>query len=157
MRTPGLGDRRLSSTRGVCPIAWTMSPYLPPHGRLSRRGSIIASKSVVPLLDPEQPVLRQAVLARSSQHRVNVLARRGQLLGLLADHLVDGRLPWRAVEQDLGAAAAVRVAGGLFGIELAEPERQLPQHAPDRLALGRHDVGGATLPADRAPQEREPV
>src|ERR671931_149 len=48
MRTPGFGDKRLSSTSGVCPIAWTMSPYLPPHGRLSRRGSIIASKSVVP-------------------------------------------------------------------------------------------------------------
>jgi hypothetical protein len=26
MRTPGLGERRLSSTSGVLPIAWTMSP-----------------------------------------------------------------------------------------------------------------------------------
>src|SRR3954464_6555080 len=134
-----------------------MSPYLPPHGRLSRRGSIIASKSVVPLLDPQQPVFRQAVLARSSQHRVNVLALRGQFLGLLADRLVHGRVPGSAVEQYLRAAAPVRVAGGLLGIELAEPERQLPQNAPDRLALRRHDVGGGTLPADRAPQEREPV
>jgi hypothetical protein len=25
-RTPGLGDRRLSSTSGVLPIAWMMSP-----------------------------------------------------------------------------------------------------------------------------------
>ncbi len=25
MRTPGLGDRRLSSMSGVCPIDWTMS------------------------------------------------------------------------------------------------------------------------------------
>src|SRR5215210_6904806 len=47
MRTPALGLRRLSSTSGVFPIAWTMSPYLPPHGRLSRRGSSIASESVV--------------------------------------------------------------------------------------------------------------
>src|SRR4051794_12934143 len=45
MRTPGLGDMRLSSTSGVCPIAWTMSPYFPPHGLLSRRGSI-TSKSI---------------------------------------------------------------------------------------------------------------
>src|SRR3954469_5108368 len=47
MRTPGFGDRRFNSTSGVLPIAWTMSPYFPPHGRLSRRGSIIASESVV--------------------------------------------------------------------------------------------------------------
>src|SRR5438045_3569457 len=47
MRTPGFGERRFSSTRGVLPIAWTMSPYFPPQGRLSRRGSIIASESVV--------------------------------------------------------------------------------------------------------------
>ena len=26
MRTPALGERRLSSISGVCPIAWTMSP-----------------------------------------------------------------------------------------------------------------------------------
>ena len=26
IRTPGLGERRLSSTSGVLPIAWTMSP-----------------------------------------------------------------------------------------------------------------------------------
>src|SRR4051795_9622973 len=50
MRTPGFGLNRLSSTSGVLPIAWTMSPYFPPHGRLSRRGSIIASKSVVGLV-----------------------------------------------------------------------------------------------------------
>src|SRR5438128_11210028 len=47
MRTPGLGERRRSSTSGVCPIASRMSAYSPPHGRLSSRGSIIASKSVV--------------------------------------------------------------------------------------------------------------
>src|SRR5215218_6494362 len=45
MRTPGFGLSRRSSTSGVWPIAWTMSPYLPPHGRLSRRGSN-TSKSV---------------------------------------------------------------------------------------------------------------
>src|SRR5829696_3700333 len=46
MRTPGLGLRRRSSTSGVFPIAWTMSAYLPPQGRLSRRSS--TSESVVP-------------------------------------------------------------------------------------------------------------
>src|ERR687890_594704 len=46
MRTPGLGESRFSSTSGVLPIAWTMSPYLPPHGRFSRPGGSIASESV---------------------------------------------------------------------------------------------------------------
>src|ERR687892_706240 len=46
MRTPAFGLRRRSSTSGVLPIAWTMSPYLPPHGLLSRRGSS-TSESVV--------------------------------------------------------------------------------------------------------------
>src|SRR3954471_15508895 len=46
MRTPGRGERRLSSTSGVFPIASTMSPYLPPQGLLSRPGSSIASESV---------------------------------------------------------------------------------------------------------------
>src|ERR671921_2367873 len=46
MRTPGFGERRFSSTRGVCPIAWTMSPYRPPHGRFWRSGSV-TSESVV--------------------------------------------------------------------------------------------------------------
>src|ERR671914_2337402 len=46
MRTPGLGLRRRNSTSGVLPIAWTMSPYLPPQGRVSSPGSS-TSESVV--------------------------------------------------------------------------------------------------------------
>src|ERR671919_2028440 len=46
MRTPAFGLKRRNSTSGVLPIAWTMSPYLPPHGLLSRRGSS-TSESVV--------------------------------------------------------------------------------------------------------------
>src|SRR5919198_487598 len=46
MRTPGLGESRLSSTSGVWPMASTMSPYLPPQGLLPRSGSSIASESV---------------------------------------------------------------------------------------------------------------
>src|SRR3954466_5969634 len=46
MRTPGCGERRFSSPRGVFPVASTMSPYLPPQGLLSRPGSSIASESV---------------------------------------------------------------------------------------------------------------
>src|SRR3954469_23805974 len=48
MRTPGLGEMRFSSTSGVLPMACTMSPYLPPQGRVSRSGAPIASESVVP-------------------------------------------------------------------------------------------------------------
>src|ERR671911_1815702 len=47
MRTPGFGLRRRSSTSGVLPIAWTMSPYFPPHGLLSRRGSSTSESVVV--------------------------------------------------------------------------------------------------------------
>src|SRR4051812_30374447 len=47
MRTPGFGLSRRNSTSGVLPIASTMSPYLPPQGLLSRRGSS-TSESVVP-------------------------------------------------------------------------------------------------------------
>src|ERR687891_2933414 len=46
MRTPGLGLKRRNSTSGVLPIAWTMSPYLPPQGRVSSPGSN-TSESVV--------------------------------------------------------------------------------------------------------------
>src|SRR5918999_790633 len=46
MRTPGLGLRRRNSTSGVLPIAWTMSPYLPPQGRVLSPGSS-TSESVV--------------------------------------------------------------------------------------------------------------
>src|SRR5688500_6086835 len=40
MRTPGFGESFFSSTSGVCPIASIVSPYLPPHGRLSMRGPV---------------------------------------------------------------------------------------------------------------------
>src|SRR4051812_14796403 len=59
MRTPGFGLSRLSSTSGVFPIASTMSPYLPPQGRLSRLGSSIASESVVPTSGPAITHLEQ--------------------------------------------------------------------------------------------------
>ncbi len=39
IRTDGLGDRRLSSTSGVLPIACTRSVYRPPQGRVSSGGS----------------------------------------------------------------------------------------------------------------------
>src|ERR1700730_7087549 len=45
-RTPGFGLRRFSSTSGVWPIAWMMSPYRPPQGLFSRRLATIASRSL---------------------------------------------------------------------------------------------------------------
>src|SRR5690349_14216359 len=45
MRTPGLGERRLSSISGVLPIASTMSEYRPPHGLLCSGGTLIATES----------------------------------------------------------------------------------------------------------------
>src|SRR5918995_6222405 len=64
MRTPGFGLSRRSSTSGVLPIAWTMSPYFPPQGLFSRRGSS-TSESVVPLT-------RAYALRLLGEHRVLV-------------------------------------------------------------------------------------
>src|SRR5581483_8120062 len=130
MRTPGRGERRFSSTRGVCPIAWTMSPYLPPHGRLSRRGSIIASKSVVLGFDPLQPGLRQTVLAYAGEHGVEICPGRSHLMRLLSNHLVGDCGRALAAAEHLNRAAPVGVAGRLLGVELAKAERQLPEDAP---------------------------
>src|SRR3954447_2108175 len=157
MRTPGLGENRLSSTSGVWPIAWTMSPYLPPHGRLSRRGSIIASKSVVPRLDPPYPYFRQSMLACAGEHQVEILAPRRHLERLLLDHLVGHRRDARAVQANRYAPAAVGIAGGLLGVEVAGPEGQLPEHSPYGFPGCVDDVRRARLPADRAPQERDPM
>src|SRR5919201_2659808 len=137
MRTPGLGENRLSSTSGVWPIACTMSPYFPPHGRLSRRGSIIASKSVVPGLDPGYPRLGQSVLAGSREHQLKVFPPRRHLTRLLVDHLVDHRPDSRAVQANRYGATPVGVARRLLGVELGGAERQLPEHAPNRLARRR--------------------
>src|SRR4051812_6854375 len=60
MRTPGLGDRRLSSTSGVLPMASTMSPYVPPQGRLRSMGSTITSESVA-LAQHHEPTHRSGV------------------------------------------------------------------------------------------------
>src|SRR5947208_11325117 len=117
MRTPGLGDRRLSSTSGVWPIAWTMSPYFPPQGRLSRRGSIIASKSVVPRFDPLQPLFGKSVLLRAREHRVEVFASWRHVHRLFFDHLVGHRGNGRAVQVNRYGPAAIGVARGLLGVE----------------------------------------
>src|ERR687893_1088523 len=76
MRTPGLGLRRRNSTSGVLPIAWTMSPYLPPQGRVSSPGSN-TSESVVRC---------RAVL----QGNVLLTGYPGFIGRRLADRLVDG-------------------------------------------------------------------
>src|ERR1700760_3893148 len=44
MRTPGLGDRRLSSISGVCPIAWGGAPDRPPQGLFLSCSTAIASE-----------------------------------------------------------------------------------------------------------------
>src|SRR3954468_18601734 len=123
MRTPGLGLSRLNSTRGVLPIAWTMSPYFPPHGRLPRPGSIIASESVVGSLAAVYPgaelcnvVPGQTVLHRPGHEQIQVVAGRRALRGLLVDHLVGQRAERPAVEQHLELAAPVREPGALLAV-----------------------------------------
>src|SRR5215213_11600925 len=66
MRTSGLGLSERNRTSGVLPIAWTMSPYFPPHGRLSSRGSK-ASESVVPLLQHHRVGIRVPGRAAAQQ------------------------------------------------------------------------------------------
>src|SRR5437764_3286335 len=123
-----------------------MSPYFPPHGRLSRRGSIIASKSVVPRLDPAYPYFRQSMFACAGEHQVEILAPRRHLERLLLDYLVGHRCDRRAACANRYRPTAVRIAGGLLGVELAGPERQLPEHAPHRFSGRVDDVRRARLP-----------
>src|SRR5437763_8266137 len=122
-----------------------MSPYFPPHGRLSRRGSI-TSKSVVPRLDPAYPYFRQSMLACSGEHQVEILAPRRHLERLLLDHLVGHRCDGCAIQANPYRPAAVGIAGRLLGVEVAWPERQLPEHSPYRFPGRVDDVRGARLP-----------
>src|SRR3954454_21537983 len=66
MCTPDLGLSERSSTSGVLPIAWITSPYFPPHGRFSSRGSK-ASESVVLLLEHHGVGVRVAGRAAAQQ------------------------------------------------------------------------------------------
>src|SRR5215212_1051087 len=66
MRTSGLELSERKRTSGVLPIAWTMSPYFPPHGRLSSRGAK-ASESVVPLLQHHRVGVRVPRRAAAQQ------------------------------------------------------------------------------------------
>src|SRR5690349_11638843 len=155
MRTPGFGDRRFSSTRGVLPMAWTMSPYLPPQGRLARCGSSIASESVV--LQLGYVVLRQSVLASARYKQSQVLRARRHLRRLLVDYLVrKGRKRGFAVE-NIDLPAPVGEPCTLLGVELARAERQVVENAPHRASRRRHDVDHSRGPADRAAQVGEPV
>src|SRR3954470_17332372 len=144
MRTPGLGLSRRNSTSGVLPIAWTMSPYLPPQGLLSRRGSS-TSESVVP----------------RSAHEVRVSVRIRRRAA--AEELE--RL-WAGVPELVGRARRDhdRVAGGHVGLLVA----QLHPAASAReqvdllgnlvevllgLGAGRHGCLGQAL-VDRVPGGR---
>src|SRR3954447_12666107 len=155
MRTPGFGDRRFSSTRGVLPIAWTMSPYLPPQGRLPRCGSSIASESVV--LQLGYVVLWQSVLTGARYEQFQVIRARRHLRRLLVDYLVGEGRKRQPVAQHLHLPAAVGEPRALLHVELARAERQLVQHAPHRPARLGHDVDHSGGPADRAAQEGEAV
>src|SRR5689334_3183831 len=120
MRTPGFGDRRFNSTRGVLPMAWTMSPYLPPQGRLPRCGSSIASESVVLQLGYVVP--RQSVFASARYEQFPVLRTRRHFRRLLLDYLVrKGRKRGLAVP-DIDPPAPVREPCTLLGVELARAE-----------------------------------
>src|ERR687893_2119217 len=104
MRTPGFGLRRRSSTSGVLPIAWTMSPYLPPQGRVSSPGSS-TSESVVRC----RAVLEGNVLLTGYP---GFIGRR------LADRLVEaGARVTALVEPRMAAGAPEASAGRIEGLE----------------------------------------
>src|ERR687891_246985 len=98
MRTPGLGLKRRNSTSGVLPIAWTMSPYLPPQGRVSSPGSN-TSESVVRC----RAVLEGNVLLTGYP---GFIGRR------LADRLVEAGVRVTALVERRMAAAAREASGG---------------------------------------------
>src|SRR5919106_2440711 len=118
MRTPALGLRRRSSTSGVLPIAWTMSPYLPPHGLLSRRGSS-TSESVVRC----RAVFDGQVLLTGYP---GFIGRR------LADRLAEGGARVTALVEPRMAAAAREVSGGRVQIVEGDISRR-------RLGLSDED------------------
>src|ERR687892_1247346 len=98
MRTPGLWLKRRNSTSGVLPIAWTMSPYLPPQGRVSSPGSN-TSESVVRC----RAVLEGNVLLTGYP---GFIGRR------LADRLVEAGVRGTALVERRMAAAAREASGG---------------------------------------------
>src|SRR3954447_16361130 len=115
MRTPGLGLSRRNSTRGVLPIAWTMSPYLPPQGLLSRRGSSTSESVVTGIIDDEGVVVRVRRGA-AAQEAERLRARVPQLVGRSGrdHHGVAGRHVGLVVAQ-LHPAAARREEVDLLG------------------------------------------
>src|SRR5918999_2042219 len=98
MRTPGFGLRRRNSTSGVLPIAWTMSPYLPPHGLVSSPGSS-TSESVVRC----RAVLEGNVLLTGYP---GFIGRR------LADRLLEAGASITALVEPRMAATAREASGG---------------------------------------------
>src|SRR3954468_5725238 len=118
MRTPGCGERRFSSTSGVLPIASTMSPYLPPHGLLSRRGSSIASESVA----SAERVPCRAV----ADGRVLLTGFPGFIGRRLADRLIgDGASLTALVEPRMAEAAREAAPDGLEVLEGDITEQRL--------------------------------
>src|SRR5437763_10599827 len=84
-RTPGLGLRRLSSTSGVLPIAWTRSPYRPPHGRFWRGGTGTSKRIVKGRCAAHRPSQRASGLEGLLERGGRLEARRlagGDLDGL---------------------------------------------------------------------------
>src|SRR5918999_1647880 len=118
MRTPGFGLRRRNSTSGVLPIAWTMSPYLSPQGRVSRPGSN-TSESVVRC----RAVLEGNVLLTGYP---GFIGRR------LADRLVEAGARVTALVEPRMAGAAREASGGR--VEVVEgdiAQRRLGLADPD--------------------------
>src|SRR5829696_8964575 len=133
MRTPGFGDNRLSSTSGVWPIAWTMSPYLPPQGRFSSSGPSIASERIAWRRSPGASDAAGALRAlpaghrRQDHERVPLVDRRVEPLQD-ADVLVVQVHVHVPVERPVVAEQLVRGLGVLLG--------QRAQHLADVAALG---------------------
>src|SRR5437763_15548255 len=142
MRTPGFGESRRSSTSGVWPIAWTMSAYLPPHGRLSRRGSIIASKSVVAAKAcPATKAASAAGHRRQDHQRVSVAHGRIQAVEH-ADVLV--------VQVDVHVAVELAVLAEQLPLGVGV----LPRERAQDLADVRPVRGDLLRPSGRGPENR---
>src|SRR5205807_2655112 len=138
MRTPGLGAKRRSSTSGVCPIASRMSAYLPPHGPLSSRGSIIASKSVV---------VGYGGLTGPARHR----GQDDQRIGVADRGLQSFQHPYVLVIQiDVHVAVQLAVLGEELALGLGMAGGKRPEYLADVAAL-RADL---LLAARRRPKDR---
>src|SRR4051794_32493093 len=174
MRTPGLGLSRLSSTSGVLPIAWTRSPYRPPHGRFCRGGTVTSKRIVkagaraAPAFTARRRLRLESLLERCGGLEARRLGRGDldRLAGLRVAALARGALRHaelaEAGQADLVAAGQLvgdlvqRGLDGLFGLTIAQTGLLCDGLRQRVLVDGAHVCSSSWVEIDRRDGTRRP-